>query len=437
MRPYSCPSTQGNDARRQYYIRSGSRNIVAQGLNHTRLLEMAARIPFDDRINREARLEDLNLGLIRDFLDSVKSELSEESVRMPFIDLCKQMQLARGPAEYLRPVNAALLFFHPEPHRYFRRSWIEIAIHSDDTGRNFITETIKGPVHHQIIKTLDYLKTNVLRTQTKKITGMAESTVNDNWPFNALEEAVSNAVYHKSYQEEKPIEIQAFPDRIEILSYPGPLPPIRNEDLQRRRVIARDYRNRRIGDFLKELRLTEGKATGFPIIRDTMKRNGNPDPEFYTDEERTLFLVTLPCHPAFLVTKSVTKSTEQVPLRAILDFVLNINDLSSFLVFADAFIRDGFIDEVTKSVTKSATKSEDGFGRRIGTILQALAIEPQKKEFLLSLIGVKSQTKNMKRYITPLLESNWIEMTVPEKPNSQKQKYRLSKDFLTWINLGM
>jgi len=92
--------------------------------------------------------------------------------------------------------------------------------------------------------------------------------------YNALEEAISNAVYHKSYAEEKPIEIQVLPDRIEILSYPGPLPPIKNADLQQRRVIARDYRNRRIGDFLKELKLTEGKATGFPVIRDQMAKKG-------------------------------------------------------------------------------------------------------------------------------------------------------------------
>jgi ATP-dependent DNA helicase RecG len=108
--------------------------------------------------------------------------------------------------------------------------------------------------------------------------GEAESVNLINYPYNALEEAISNAVYHKSYAENKPIEIQVFPDKIEILSYPGPLPPISNTDLKQRRVIARDYRNRRIGDFLKDLKLTEGKATGFPLIIDEMKKNGNPDP---------------------------------------------------------------------------------------------------------------------------------------------------------------
>jgi predicted HTH transcriptional regulator len=53
---------------------------------------------------------------------------------------------------------------------------------------------------------------------------------------------------------------------------------------------------------LKELNLTEGKATGFPIIRAEMAKNGSPVPVFYTDDERTLFLVTLPCHPELIWT---------------------------------------------------------------------------------------------------------------------------------------
>lgn len=77
-------------------------------------------------------------------------------------------------------------------------------------------------------------------------------------------------------------------------------------------VVARVCRNRRIGDFLKELDLTEGKSTGFPIIRDAMANNGSPEPIFYTDDNQVLFMVTLPCHPEFKVTKSVSKLIELI-----------------------------------------------------------------------------------------------------------------------------
>ena len=422
MRPYSCPSTLGNDARRQYYIRSGSRSIVAQGDNQTHLIELTAKIPFDDRINQEAKLNNLELGLIREFLQEVGSDLFEESTSMPFADLCKAMQIARGPVEFLRPVNAGLLFFNSNPHRFFNRAWIELAIHKDEAGRNYISETFKGPLHKQIRNCLAYLKDKVLKTETRKITGQAESLNISNYPYNALEEAICNAVYHKSYADEKPIEIQVLPDRIEILSYPGPLPPIKNADLQQRRVIARDYRNRRIGDFLKELNLTEGKATGIPVIRDEMTKNGNPAPIFYTDEESILFLVTLPCHADWLVTKLVTKSGNKltpadvdVLMAEKFDFqllsMLLDNDLSD--------VRDIVRDQiVTKSVSKSVSKSLE--------IIDFL-IEEKSRIDILAHLGLINHSKHFNYYIKPLLEYDIIEMTLPDKPNSRLQKYRLTE----------
>jgi ATP-dependent DNA helicase RecG len=90
------------------------------------------------------------------------------------------------------------------------------------------------------------------------------------------------------YELGKPIEIQVWPDKIEMLSYPGAVPPVGAQIMKRQeRIIARDYRNRRIGDFLKELELTEGRATGFPTIYKAMAQNGSPKPIFDTDDLST------------------------------------------------------------------------------------------------------------------------------------------------------
>ena len=61
------------------------------------------------------------------------------------------------------------------------------------------------------------------------------------------------------------------------------MPPITNDDQKRERVITREYRNRRVGDFLKELDLTEGRNTGFPKIYNSLRHNGSPAPEFEAD----------------------------------------------------------------------------------------------------------------------------------------------------------
>lgn len=60
--------------------------------------------------------------------------------------------------------------------------------------------------------------------------------------------------------------------------------------------VSRRYRNRRIGEFLKELDLTERRSTGIPKILKVMQEKGSPVPEFETDEDRTSFLIRLPMH---------------------------------------------------------------------------------------------------------------------------------------------
>ena len=63
---------------------------------------------------------------------------------------------------------------------------------------------------------------------------------------------------------------------------------------------TRRYRNRRIGDFLKELHLVEGRNTGIPTAIRAIKENGSPLPQLLTDEERSFFSVIIPIHEAFL-----------------------------------------------------------------------------------------------------------------------------------------
>lgn len=82
---------------------------------------------------------------------------------------------------------------------------------------------------------------------------------------------MSNAVYHRAYDEREPIEVRVENDRIEIASFPGPDRSVTIEGLKSFRVSNRRYRNRRIGDSLKELHLTEGRNTGFKKILDALE----------------------------------------------------------------------------------------------------------------------------------------------------------------------
>lgn len=115
-----------------------------------------------------------------------------------------------------------------------------------------------------------------------------------------MEEALANVVYHRAYDIREPIEVRVEKEMIEIVSFPGPDRSVTKEGLKRYKVSNRRYRNRRIGDILKELHLTEGRNTGFGKILRALEENGSPKPEFETDDDHSYFISRLFVHEAFL-----------------------------------------------------------------------------------------------------------------------------------------
>ena len=88
------------------------------------------------------------------------------------------------------------------------------------------------------------------------------------------------------------------------------------EGLKRYRVSNRRYRNRRIGDILKELHLTEGRNTGFGKILRALEENGSPKPEFETDDDHSYFISRLFVQEAFLKEENTQAGTEKEPKRS-------------------------------------------------------------------------------------------------------------------------
>jgi ATP-dependent DNA helicase RecG len=293
--PYQAPISLADKSGHAYYIRRFSSTVKARAEEISDLIAYTGKIPFDDRINHHADIADLQLPLIREFLRDVQSDLYKESANMDHETLCRQMRIVMGAKEYPKPINAGLLFYNDNPQRYIPYSQLEVVQFKTGTAGDKLSEKIfTGPIHHQIREVLGYLKNAVIKEYVEKIPDQAQAMRYYNYPFAALEETIVNAMYHRDYEIREPVEIRVHPDRMEIVSYPGPDRSISVKDLQNCKLIARRYRNRRIGEFLKELRYTEGRCTGIPKILSAMKANGSPKPKFITDEERSYFITILP-----------------------------------------------------------------------------------------------------------------------------------------------
>ena len=300
-RPYSSPKTMDKDNKeRIHYIRKSSNSVEPTDDEEKDLFNLANRVPFDDRVNHKAEMSDLNITLIQNYLKEVKSSLYEKSKTGDFVEVCQDMNIVSTLPEYIKPKNVGLMFFSMEPDKFFPYTQIDVVQFPSGLGGNDIIEkTFKGPIHQQLRDALQYIKNVIITEKVVKHPDRAEADRFFNFPYAAVEEALSNAVYHRAYDEREPIEVRVENDRIEIVSFPGPDRSVTIEGLKSYRVSNRRYRNRRIGDFLKELHLTEGRNTGFKKILDALEANGSPKPEFETDEDRSYFITRLFIHEAF------------------------------------------------------------------------------------------------------------------------------------------
>ena len=304
-RPYEVPDdVLATEKKYNYRVRYNSSSIVPKGEMKMELLELASNVPFDDRPNMEATINDVSKTLVRDFLVKTGSKLAQQVETEPFDSVLQSMELLAGPKEAIYPKNVALMMFNDHPEKFFPCTQVDIVMFPGGKVKdpnNFIeVPPITGPINAIFDKTMIYLETNVLKLKVKKVGTKSESEKAWNYPYAALEEIVANCLYHRDYRQREPIEIQVEPHELRFISYGGPDRSVRLEDFSRGIVNPRRYRNRRIGDFFKELDITEGKSTGVPTIVGAMKENGSPAVKFEFDEERTWFMVTVPVHEWFL-----------------------------------------------------------------------------------------------------------------------------------------
>lgn len=317
-RPYSSPKTmEKNNKERIHYIRKASNSVEPSDDEEKDLFNLANRVPFDDRVNHQAELSDLNITLVQNYLKEIGSSLYEKSKSGDFAELCSDMNIISKLPEYVKPKNVGLMFFCMEPDKFFPCTQIDIVQFPDGLGGdNIIENTFKGPIHQQLREALQFIKNSIVTKKIVKSADKAESDWVYNYPYAAIEEALANAVYHRGYDIREPIEVRVEKEMIEIVSFPGPDRSVTREGLKRYKVSNRRYRNRRIGDILKELHLTEGRNTGFGKILRALEENGSPKPEFVTDEDHSYFISRIFVHEAFLEGDNSQREAEKEPKRS-------------------------------------------------------------------------------------------------------------------------
>jgi ATP-dependent DNA helicase RecG len=130
--------------------------------------------------------------------------------------LIENLQLKEN--NYLK--NSAVLLFHPNPEKFVTGAYIKIGYFETDADLIFQDE-VHGNLFEQIEKTMDLLFTKYIKAIIS-YEGIQRIETYE-YPYEAVREALLNAVSHKDYAGFVPIQISVYNDKMMIWNY-GRLP---------------------------------------------------------------------------------------------------------------------------------------------------------------------------------------------------------------------
>lgn len=103
-RPYQVPEqVTARDKRYFYYIRKYANSVKTNLEEQQELISVANQIPFDDRINTQAKVDNISMILVKDYLTKINSRLAGQVGITPDQQLLRQMELISGPDEHIFP----------------------------------------------------------------------------------------------------------------------------------------------------------------------------------------------------------------------------------------------------------------------------------------------------------------------------------------------
>lgn len=265
-------------------IRIGPRKGIANEQEERVLSErrVALAQSFDARPCREAKLEDLALGLF----DTYRREaVDPETIAANHRPLELQLASLRlFDPERECPSHAGLLLFGKNPRFYLPGAYIQY-LKLPGTSLVDLPED-QAEISGDLVTVLREMETRIrvlIQTTMRSIAPLREKLSPD-YPEMALRELLMNAVMHRNYDSNSPIRFYVFSDHIEIQSPGGLYGEATRENFPSRN----SYRNPVIAESMKSLGFVNRFGYGVLRAQELLKQNGNPPVEFEFDEHAFL-----------------------------------------------------------------------------------------------------------------------------------------------------
>lgn len=144
---------------------------------------------------------------------------------------------------------------------------------------------------------------------------------------------------------------------------------------------------------------------------------------------QTLLLAKWNALFAWIPMESVLYKNRPQYYKAIED-ARDANDSGVFIEFTLSALYE-IIAEEAKHKDKHRVKHQVELSDIQVAVIKVLENKALSRKDIFAEIGMNGDTRSYKRHIEPLIEMGFLEMTVPDKPNSRLQKYRLTDRGIT------
>lgn len=267
------------------WIRTGSRRSLANE-QEERILNEKRRyknIPFDIYPIPSAKITDLSKSVFEnEFLPAAFATDVLEANSRTYEERLATCKMVVSP-ENTTPTVLGLLAIGKSPQDFLPGAYIQfLRINGTDLADQVIDEeNIGGTMVDMLRRAEEKLKSH--NRVIVDITSRPTHKIDHSFPQVAIQQILYNAVLHRTYESTNaPVRVYWFNDRIEINSPGGPYGNVTPENFGKPGIT--DYRNPNIGDVLKTFGFIQAFGRGIATARKEMEKNGNPPPEFETNQ---------------------------------------------------------------------------------------------------------------------------------------------------------
>lgn len=273
------------------WVRVGPRKGVANEADEKILYEKrAASIrTFDAMPCIGATLDDIDVTVFkRAYLpQAVPDDVIDADKR----DIRLQMQsLGFWDARFDCPTYAGLVMFGKNVERFLPGAYVQYVRFRGKTRAGEIMNEHKfaGNLCKVLFQLDTFVDASITNRRPVPVSALREETIKD-YPHWATRELLMNAVCHRDYESNGPVQFYQYDDRIEILNPGGLYGKVTKENFPN----VNDYRNSVIAEAMKVLGFVNRFSRGVLRVEEELQENGNGKPQFSLDLG-TAFVVTEP-----------------------------------------------------------------------------------------------------------------------------------------------